>query len=86
MNVFSTEQKRIRRTSAQTDTSVHTDTESPASESETEELSRTRSGIKSDESDVKLYKKKILRTSTTVSFILLFHSFSKITNLFSSIN
>ncbi|XP_044744470.1 AT-rich interactive domain-containing protein 4A-like isoform X3 [Coccinella septempunctata] len=57
------EQKRIRRTSVQTDTSVHTDTESPASESEAEELSRTRSGGKSDETELKVYKKKIIRTA-----------------------
>ncbi|XP_045467995.1 AT-rich interactive domain-containing protein 4B-like isoform X3 [Harmonia axyridis] len=57
-------QKRTRRTSVQTDTSVHTDTESPATESEVEELTRTRSGGKSDESEIKVYKKKIQRIPT----------------------
>ncbi|KAK9875529.1 hypothetical protein WA026_007917 [Henosepilachna vigintioctopunctata] len=54
------ETKRTRRISIQTDTSVHTDTESPASESEPE-LTRTRSGGKSDEPEIRTYKKRVPR-------------------------
>lgn len=70
--------KRNRRTSAQTDISIHTDSESDLSESETE-LSRTRSGGKSDESEVKTYKRKVKPTtqsnvSNFVCFLHVFHS------------
>lgn len=58
--------RRTRRTSAQTDISNHTEEESESeasmSESEdhsrSEELSRTRSGVKPEEPELKTYKRK----------------------------
>lgn len=52
--------RRTRRTSVQTDNSIHTDTDTEPSESESE-APRTRSGSKLEESESRPVRKKLTK-------------------------
>lgn len=66
---FTDSNRRSRRVSAQTDVSIPTESETEESDSETE-LSRTRSGgAKPDEPELKTYKRRVVKSTPTVSII-----------------